>query len=94
MKMYRELVTKFDKKRRCVICDITLSTSKWDSKPLAVQIKKRRIDQQTTSGTNRGRKNYQCITCAIKGKSVHGCHFFKLTIEEIIKFFHLEAKNA
>ena len=92
--MYSVLTTEFNFKKRCMSCDIVLSSSLWDTRPVAVQIKRKSIDRQTISGTNRGIKKYQCISCAVKGKSINGCCSFKISIEEIIKFFHLEAKNA
>jgi hypothetical protein len=85
MAVCRVLTSQFDFGRRCVVCDIVLSSSLWDTKPIALQIKKTQVQP---------RLKYQCISCAIKGKAIDGITSYKVTVEEIIKFFHLEEKNA
>ena len=80
--MLRVLTTKFQKSRRCINCQIVLSSSVWDTKPIALQFKKTEIQP---------RLQYVCISCAIRGKMGMGYSNYKITIEEIIKF--LQAKH-
>jgi len=56
--MFRVLTTQFDTSRRCMRCDVLLSISAFDTKPVALQLRK--------AGSSR--LHYQCITCALKFK--------------------------
>jgi len=73
----RVLTTEFQHNKRCVSCDIPLSTSLLDTKPIALEI---------TKSTIKPRKQYQCISCVIKGKAAQGHYKFKVTLEEIKQF--------
>ena len=72
--MLRILTTKFDTTRRCERCDVILSTSHLDTRPVAL-----RISKKLTVKTNHGVR-FQCISCAIK---------FKVSVNEVRKFLHL-----
>jgi len=62
--MLRNLVTEFPQERRCEKCDIILTASTFDNKPIAVR---------QTKVPNPKRKNanskYECIRCATKETS-------------------------
>ena len=76
---YRILVTKFNIKRKCNSCNVELSNSTWDTKPIAIRMSK------NPSIKNSSHCRYSCVSCALKGS--RSC---KVTIEQLQKFFHLD----
>lgn len=76
---YRIIITDFNVKRKCHICNVELSNSIWDTKPVAIRLSKNPSLKNTTHC------RYSCISCALKGHQ--SC---KVTIEQLQKFFHLD----
>lgn len=83
--MNRVLVSEFPPNRRCITCDVILSASLWDTKPVAIRI--RRLQLANNVKQNRGNQ-FECIQCATKeyfSKIIHK-KIRKTTLEEVDNF--------
>ena len=82
--MNRVLVSEFPQNRRCKLCDIILSASLWDTKPVAIRIRKKQLANNVIQ--NRGNQ-YECIQCATKERLRNGKEAFRrTTLEEVDNF--------
>ena len=56
----RQVVSEFPINKRCLRCDVILSASTWDKKPLAIRVRRYKTK-------NLNQQKFECIQCATKG---------------------------